>query len=205
MNPGQKADRTDTWITFQLYYTTLKTVKVSLPHATKIIAPDRKAQHHHSAPCKFAHFALPLPKSAPTEPLPLLEQNMRLTSIVRLAFSLCLLSTVLTGCFFHTPSRHLASDICLITPNLTAQEVISYLGPPDEKQNSEQGEIWLYYEVKKSTLRSTPFIGAKMGSEQYDVVTINFVGEKVHTCIYRFFNEKEMKESGIKISEPRAD
>ncbi|MGV1100913.1 hypothetical protein ACUUL3_16065 [Thiovibrio sp. JS02] len=124
---------------------------------------------------------------------------------LRYTLFLCLAGVLLSGCFYHDPVRHLSSDICLITPNLTAQEVVAALGPPDQKQQSDLGEVWIYQEVKKSTLRKTPFIGTRLGTENYDVVTITFAGDRVHTCVYRAFDEEELKESGIKISEPSAD
>lgn len=128
---------------------------------------------------------------------------MRSAFPTRFVVCLCLLGLVGTGCFYRDPVRHLSSDICLITPNLTQQEVLAYLGPPDEKQKGEQGEIWVYREVKQSLLRKTPYIGDKLGSENYDVVTIHFVGDIVSTCLYRAYNEEELKKNGITISGPR--
>ena len=130
---------------------------------------------------------------------------MRSVFPFRFIVCLCLLSLVGTGCLYREPVRHLSSDICLITPNLTQQEVVSALGPPDQKQKGEQGEIWTYQEVKKSLLRKTPYLGKTIGSEDYDVVTITFIGDTVATCLYRGYNEKELKKSGISISVPRAD
>jgi len=130
---------------------------------------------------------------------------MRFPVPTRFVACLCLLGLAATGCFYRDPVRHLSSDICLITPNLTQQEVLATLGSPDQKQKGEQGEIWIYHEVKKSFLRKTPYIGGNLGSENYDVVTITFVGDTVSTCLYRAYNEEEIKKSGIKISGPSAD
>ena len=130
---------------------------------------------------------------------------MRCTFPPRFVVCLCLLALAGTGCFYREPVRHLSSDICLITPNLTQKEVLATLGPPDQKQKGEQGETWLYHEVKKSFLRKTPYIGEKLGSQDYDVVTITFAGETVATCLYRAYNEEELKKSGITISGPRED
>ncbi|HIJ89516.1 MAG: hypothetical protein OEV89_01480 [Desulfobulbaceae bacterium] len=130
---------------------------------------------------------------------------MRFAFPPRFVVCLCLLGFVGSGCFYREPVRHLSSDICLITPNLTQKEVIATLGSPDLKQKGEQGEVWIYREVKKSFLRKTPYIGEKLGSENYDVVTITFVGDTVSTCLYRAYNEEEIKKTGIAISEPRAD
>jgi hypothetical protein len=133
------------------------------------------------------------------------ERKMRCVFPSRFVLCLCLLAIAATGCFYRDPVRHLSSDICLVTPNLTQKEVLATLGPPDQKQKGEQGEIWLYHEVKKSFLRKTPYVGEKIGSENYDVVTITFAGDIVSTCLYRAYNEEELKKSGIVISGPSAD
>jgi hypothetical protein len=133
------------------------------------------------------------------------ERKMRCAFPFRFAVCLCLLAIAATGCFSRDPVRHLSSDICLITPNLTQKEVLATLGSPDQKQKGEQGEVWTYYEVNKSFLRKTPYIGGKLGSENYDVVTITFAGDTVSTCLYRAYNEEEIKKSGVAISGPSAD
>jgi hypothetical protein len=133
------------------------------------------------------------------------ERKMRCATPLRFVVCLCLLGFVGSGCFYHDPVRHLSSDICLITPNLTKKEVLATLGEPDQKQKGDQGEVWLYREVNKSFLRKTPYIGDKLGSEKYDVVTITFAGDMVSTCLYRAYNEEEIKKSGTAISGPRAD
>jgi len=130
---------------------------------------------------------------------------MRFAFPPRFVVCLCLFALVGSGCFYRDPVRHLSSDICLITPNLTQQEVLATLGSPDEKKKGEQGEIWIYREVKKSFLRKTPYVGEKLGSENYDVVTITFAGDIVSTCLYRAYNEEELKKNGVVISGPRAE
>lgn len=117
-----------------------------------------------------------------------------------LFLAIFLLLLVGPGCFYREPVRHLASDICLITPNLTRQEVINSLGPPDQKKETEDGEVWIYYEVKQSTLKKTPLLGARLGSENYDVATITFTGDRVRTCVYRSFEQKDLIENGIRIN-----
>lgn len=95
------------------------------------------------------------------------------------------------------PVRHLASDICLMTQGTTRQEVITYMGPPDEQRVDQYGEIWVYYQVNKSLLRKTPYIGDSLGTEDVDVVTVRFAGDQVTTCAYRSLTPEEFKESGI--------
>lgn len=93
--------------------------------------------------------------------------------------------------------RHLASDVCMISKGISQQEVLTYLGPPDERKAGETGEIWIYYQVKKSTLRKTPFIGDNLGTEDVEMATIQFVGDQVITCVYRSFTPEEFQNSGV--------
>ncbi|MBI4791700.1 MAG: hypothetical protein HY789_02960 [Deltaproteobacteria bacterium] len=104
----------------------------------------------------------------------------------------------LSGCsFFKGPVRHLASDVCLMTQGTTRQEVLAYMGPPDDQQVDQYGEIWIYFQVNKSLLRKTPYIGDNLGTEDVDVVTVRFEGDKVITCAYRSLTVEEFKKSGI--------
>jgi len=102
---------------------------------------------------------------------------------------------VLAGCFRPKPVQHLAADACLITPKLsTRQDVLNYLGEPAESQKHEDGsEEWIYYQVNKSLLRKTPYIGDKLGNEEYDVLYITFTGDNVVTCTYRSLSKKEFQ------------
>ncbi|MEW6499865.1 MAG: hypothetical protein ACOY8P_02275 [Thermodesulfobacteriota bacterium] len=122
------------------------------------------------------------------------------TSLSRLSLLVViLLSLSLSGCVFSSePVRHLASDVCLITPDLTQKQVLDILGPPNsQKKSADEGETWIYYEVKKSLLRKTPYIGDRLGNEDYEVITISFVGNQVRTCAYRALKEEEFKALGI--------
>ena len=93
-----------------------------------------------------------------------------------------MLLLLLSGCR-PKPVQHLAADACLITPKLSSrQDVINYLGEPAESQKKADGrELWIYYQVNKSTLRKTPYVGDKLGSEEYDVLHITFNGDIVET------------------------
>ncbi|RJX36123.1 MAG: hypothetical protein C4531_00490 [Desulfurivibrio sp.] len=103
----------------------------------------------------------------------------------------------LPGCFFNAPVRHLASDVCLLSQGTTRQEVMRYMGPPDDQQVDQYGEMWIYYQVNKSLLRKTPFIGDGLGTEDVDVVTIRFQEDQVTACAYRSLTADEFKKSGI--------
>ena len=118
----------------------------------------------------------------------------------RLVLSLLLIAvaSLFSGCSSHEV-LHLASDASLITPGKTSQqEIVGLLGPPDQKQTLDQGgELWRYYQANKSLLRQTPYIGSRLGTEKYDVLTITFRDQRVVECVYRQLNEKEFAELGI--------
>ncbi len=101
----------------------------------------------------------------------------------------------ITGCA-KKHVRHLASDVCLVTPEKTTKEqVLTYLGQPDEQyEMTDGGETWIYYDVKKTALHNTPYIGDKIGDKKYEKVTVTFVGDIVQTSVYRLLTEEEFQE-----------
>ena len=103
----------------------------------------------------------------------------------------------ITGCASKNV-RHLASDVCLVSPEKTTKEqVLAYLGPPDEKyEMADGGETWIYYEAKKSMLRDTPYLGEKIGDSKYEMVKVVFQGEIVQTSVYRLLTEEEFAKGG---------
>ncbi len=111
---------------------------------------------------------------------------------------LAVMALLFSGCASHEV-RHLASDASLISPGQTSQQdILGMLGPPDQKVKLEQGgEKWLYYQVNKSFLRQTPYIGNRLGEENYDLLTITFRDQRVVDSVYRQLNEKEFAKLGI--------
>jgi hypothetical protein len=95
--------------------------------------------------------------------------------------------------------RHLASDVCLITPEVSTKEkVLTYLGPPDEQYEMTDGsETWFYYDVKKSMLNNTPYIGDQLGDKKYDTIKVTFAGDVVRTCVYRSLSEEEFQQDRL--------
>lgn len=77
----------------------------------------------------------------------------------------------------------------------TRQEVISFLGEPDQKiTNAEKSEVWLYLKVNKSFSKKLPLVGTKLGEQNYETVTVTFDGDLVKTCLYRQFDEVEFEK-----------
>ena len=116
-----------------------------------------------------------------------------------LLVTLCLF-TLLAGCSSREQVRHLASDASLIVPQQsTATEVISLLGQPDQRRTlADETEEWIYYYSEQSLLRKTPFIGKKIGHENYDLIIIYLKSDRVTSSTYRLLSESEFKSSGIK-------
>ena len=106
---------------------------------------------------------------------------------------------LLSGCSRAQPVRHLSSDVCLLLPgHMTQKDVLGYLGEPNQRRAGTDGKmVWLYYDVHQSTLRKTPFLGKRLGSEAYDVVTVTFAGDTMQACVYRSLDEKAFAEAGI--------
>lgn len=77
------------------------------------------------------------------------------------------------------------------------------MGPPNEQRMDQHGEVWIYYQVNKSMLRKTPYIGDKLGDEDVEVVTVHFMGDQISTCAYRSLTPEEFKKTGIgSLNEP---
>lgn len=114
---------------------------------------------------------------------------------------------LLPACSSHQPVRHLSSDVCLLLPGqMTQKDVVGYMGEPNQRRTGSDGrEVWLYYEVRQSTLRKTPFIGNRLGSAEYDVVTITFVGDAMQACVYRSLDENAFAEAGIVVEGKKQD
>lgn len=115
----------------------------------------------------------------------------------------------LSGCFGRSqPAQHLAADVILLTPGSSnKQEVLSFLGRPDQQGTTAGGdEVWLYYHADKNWLYSIPYVGSKVGSKHYDMVIVTFAGELVKNSLFRRLESKEelktiFREIGINIRE----
>lgn len=95
--------------------------------------------------------------------------------------------------------KHLASDASLVTPGKTTKEqVLIYLGQPDEQHAMAEGsEAWIYYNEKKDLLHDTPYIGDRIGEKKYEMIKILFGEDVVQTCVYRLLTEEEFEAGGL--------
>ena len=110
-----------------------------------------------------------------------LKINFRLLIIMALAVMLGTMS----GCY-NTPVRHLASDVSLLkTGESTAEDVLIFLGPPDEQQDKGGGvEKWLYRDKEMSFLQKTPLVGKHLGSPLYRKVVVTITKNIVSDVVY---------------------
>jgi hypothetical protein len=97
------------------------------------------------------------------------------------------------ACGHKEPVRHLASDVCLLVQGQsTKQEVLTYLGPPDERRSTGEGtEEWIYYETRKSLMRKTPLVGNRLGYEEKETAVVSFDGDVVRACVIRQFDDQK--------------
>ena len=92
---------------------------------------------------------------------------------------------ILSGCY-HKPVRNLASDAALIkVGQSTRDDVLAFLGEPDEQQVVGKGvEKWLYREKTATNLESAPMVGKYFGSPQIGRVVVTLEGDRVVDCAY---------------------
>jgi len=104
--------------------------------------------------------------------------------------------------------RHLASDASLLVPHQTTKkDVMIYMGIPESQKDLGQGkEEWTYYQSKKSLLRKTPYVGKRLGHQDYDVVIIVFQNDIVASSTYRIYTEEEFSRLvEVQKNEPSVD
>ncbi len=95
--------------------------------------------------------------------------------------------------------RHLASDISLITPGSSAQEVRAVLGPPDLRRPGVDGEEWIYLEHRQSRMHRIRWVGNWLGHESFHLVVVILRDNLVQTAVYRSLTAQEFREFGITI------
>lgn len=111
-----------------------------------------------------------------------------------LSFLLTLtLSFGLSGCYVN-PVRHLASDAALLkVGESTKEDVVVFLGEPDEQQVIGEGvEKWLYRDKNMSLFEKTPLLGKHIGSPEYHHVEVTLRNGIVTECVYSSTDEDDM-------------
>ncbi|OEU58561.1 MAG: hypothetical protein BA862_04050 [Desulfobulbaceae bacterium S3730MH12] len=80
---------------------------------------------------------------------------------------------VLSGCY-NKPVRHLASDAALLKiGESSSEDVLIYLGDPDEQKSLADGvEKWLYKKKDMNFFERIPYAGKYIGAPEYSQVVV---------------------------------
>lgn len=118
---------------------------------------------------------------------------MRMASKINFFLILVLALSTLGGCYTK-PVRHLASDIALLqVGKSTREDVVIFLGDPDEQQELGEGvQKWLYKDKNMSLLQKTPLLGSRFGSPEFNQVVVTLRNGVVSACDYTYSDENDM-------------
>ncbi len=99
----------------------------------------------------------------------------------------------LAGCYT-TPVRHLSADAALLQAGKsTRQDVLVFLGDPDEQQELAEGvEKWLYKEKDTSFFEKTPLVGRYLGAPTYNQVVVTFRNGIVTESVYSYSDQDDL-------------
>ncbi len=93
--------------------------------------------------------------------------------------------------------RHLASDLSMLAPGSSEQEVRVVMGPPDIRRPAPGGgEEWLYLENQLSWMRRVRLVGGWLGHEDYHLAVITIRDGRLINAVYRALTEQEFREQG---------
>jgi len=98
-----------------------------------------------------------------------------------------------SGCYT-TPVRHLTADVSLLKIGTsTAEDVLVFLGSPDQKQDLGAGEErWLYKDKKMSLAEKAPLVGKYLGAPEYNQVVVTLKNDIVSNVVYSSADQDEM-------------
>jgi hypothetical protein len=96
-----------------------------------------------------------------------------------------LLACSVSGCYIKQV-RHLASDAALLKVGVsTKEDVVVFLGEPDDQEVVGEGvEKWLYRDKHSSFMEKTPLVGKHIGSPAYHQVVVTLRNGIVAECVY---------------------
>lgn len=109
-----------------------------------------------------------------------------------LLFVAVALATI-SGCY-NKPVCHLASDVALLkVGQSTEEDVLIFLGEPDEQQEVREGVAkWLYRNKYMTTLEKAPLVGKRLGSPEYQLVVVTITNDIVTDVIYTATDADDM-------------
>lgn len=123
--------------------------------------------------------------------IPSTENRMGFKKILFLLLLLGAIA-VLSGCYTK-PVRHLSSDVALLKVGTSTQEdVLVFLGEPDEQQTIGDGvERWLYLKEDKTLFEKMPVVGKRIGSPEYSRVMVTLTKGVVTECVFSSSDEDD--------------
>lgn len=118
-----------------------------------------------------------------------LQINLRLLGLITLVTTLITIS----GCYT-TPVRHLGADVSLLKiGESTAEDVLIFLGPPDQQQEQGEGvEKWLYKDKDMSLIEKTPLVGKRLGAPEYTQVVVTITNNIVTGVVYSASDDDDL-------------
>lgn len=111
---------------------------------------------------------------------------------LRLLIILLVTAFVLSGCY-NKPVRHLASDAALLKVGKSnSEDVLIYLGDPDEQKILAGGvEKWLYKKKDTNLFERIPYAGKYVGSPEYSQVVVTIENGIVTDCAFSLSDEDD--------------
>lgn len=99
----------------------------------------------------------------------------------------------ISGCYTQ-PVRHLAADVALLkVGQTTGEEVVIFLGEPDERQDLGAGvEKWIYFDKEMTLLEKTPLIGKRVGSPEYKLAMVTITNNLVTEVVYSSHDKDDL-------------
>lgn len=103
------------------------------------------------------------------------------------------MSILVSGCY-NKPVRHLASDVSLLKIGESTQEdVLIYLGDPDELEEMGNGiQRWTYNEQKANFFEKTPLVGGYIGTPEDRQVQVILKDGIVVDRIFTAYDEDDI-------------
>jgi len=116
-----------------------------------------------------------------------------MTNNLRLLILLLLTPFVLSGCY-NKPVRHLASDAALLKVDKSSSEdVLIYLGDPDEQKLLADGvEKWLYKKKDANIFERIPYAGKYVGAPEYSQVVVTIENGIVTEVVFSLSDEDDV-------------
>jgi len=99
----------------------------------------------------------------------------------------------LAGCYT-TPVRHLSADVALLKAGQSTEEdVLVFLGDPDEQKELAGGvEKWLYHDKKITFFQKTPWVGKYLGAPEYQNVVVTITNKIVSNVSFSSSDDDDL-------------